>query len=69
MFRNQLFKKKLLFPSKAVATLGVGGSLGAIVLNLLSGYVCEHVGWSVVFYLVGKEKVLFCNCFVKTPKF
>lgn len=34
--------------------LGVGASLGTIVLNLLSGYICEHIGWSVVFYLVGE---------------
>ena len=42
--------------SKAVALLSVGNSMGNIVLNLVSGYLCQYGfdgGWPSVFYLSG----------------
>lgn len=41
-----------------MATMSVGGSLGTIFLNLVSGALCAatHLdgGWPMVFYLTGK---------------
>ena len=39
--------------SKAVAMLNVGSSLGTIFLNLISGWLCQNIGWPIVFYLTG----------------
>lgn len=38
---------------------GVGAALGAIISSSLTGYICKHYGWPVVFYVSGIAITLF----------
>lgn len=38
---------------------GVGAALGAIISSSLTGYICKHYGWPVVFYVSGITITIF----------
>ena len=35
--------------STALAVIVVGGNIGALITMPLSGFLCDHVGWRMVF--------------------
>lgn len=55
-----------------MAAMSVGGSVGTIFLNLVSGVLCESVqldgGWPMVFYLTGKCVVIEKKTYQKLVK-